>query len=96
MADAELLKKIKNGLGIYTNFQDETLKEYISEVQEYMRGAGVSEEVLNSSASVGAIRQGVNDLWNYTAGGVKFSPYFHQRVLQLRRAKAPKEEAADV
>ena len=51
MTEAELLKKIKNGLGIYTNFQDDTLKEYISEVQEYMRGAGVSEDVLNSAAS---------------------------------------------
>lgn len=83
MTEAELLTKVKNGLGIYTDFQDDTLKIYIDEACEFMRDAGVAESVITSAASVGCILQGVNDLWNYSSGGTKFSDYFKMRVIQL-------------
>ncbi len=91
MTDAEILAKVKNGLGITTDFQDETLSVYIITVKDFMRGAGVSEEVLNSSAAVGCILLGVNDLWNYGSGEVKFSEVFKMRLIQLS-----KEGAANV
>lgn len=89
MTEAELLSKIKNGLGITGDFQDDTLAEYIDEVKDFMREAGVPDGVLNSSKSVGCIMRGVADLWNYGSGSARLSSYFKMRVVQLRKAKVP-------
>lgn len=83
MTDAEILEKVKTGLGIATDYQDALLTLYVDEVIEFMVAAGVKKEIARDAASVGCILQGVNDLWNYQNGGTKFSPYFCQRVIQL-------------
>jgi len=83
MTGAEMLEKIKSGLGIVGNYQDDTLSVYIEEVKAFMISAGVSQEVADSSASVGCILRGVADLWNYGSGSVGFSEYFKMRVVQL-------------
>lgn len=83
MTENELLQKIKTGLGITGDYQDEALQFYIDEVKGFMRSAGVSEEIVNGSQAVGCIMRGVADLWNFGSGSVKFSEYFIQRVLQL-------------
>ena len=83
MENAELLLKIKSGLGITGTYQDDTIQVYIDEVKEFMRDAGVKKEVVDDTASVGCIMRGVADLWNYSSGGVKFSDYFEKRVIQL-------------
>ena len=84
MTDAELLKNIKNGLGITGDFQDATLAVYVDEVKAFMKSAGVPEDVIESSASTGCILRGVADLWNYGSGNAKLSSYFTQRMLQLK------------
>lgn len=85
MTNAELLAKVKAGLfgSSAGNYRDEMLQVFIDEVKDYMRGAGVPDTVINSEASVGCIVIGVNDLWNYSSGGVQFSDYFNKRVIQL-------------
>lgn len=83
MTDTELLNKVKTGLGIFANYQDETLQIYIDETREFMKAAGVSAAVIASPVSVGCILRGVADLWNYGSGSVGFSEYFKQRVNQL-------------
>lgn len=83
MTDAEILEKVKNGLGIVGNYQDATLEIYIADVKAFMISAGVAQEVADSSASVGCILRGVADLWNYGSGSVSFSEYFKMRVTQL-------------
>lgn len=92
MTDAELLTKIKNGLGITGDFQDATLTVYVEEVKAFMESAGVSQSVIDSEASVGCIMRGVADLWNYGSGNASLSQYFRMRVLQL---KAIKEETGE-
>ena len=87
MTDAVLLAKVKNGLGITGNFQDETLQVYVDEVKAFMRSAGVPSEVVSDSVSVGCIMRGVADLWNYGSGNASFSEYFKMRVLQLKAVK---------
>ena len=82
MADTHL-DNVKSALGITGEFQDATLKIYISEVIAYMKDAGVSTEVINSDVSAGVIARGVTDLWNYNGGAGKLSDYFYQRVTQL-------------
>lgn len=83
MTEAELLQKIKQGLGITTDYQDGTLQIYIDEAKAFMKSAGVPEAVITSAVSVGCILRGVADLWNYGSGGVGLSEYFKMRVNQL-------------
>ena len=91
---AERLAKIKIALyGTSVNsFNDDQLNFYIDEVIDELISSGVKREVAESAAAVGCIACGVNDLWNYTSGGVKHSEYFNRRLTQL----AMKGAGADV
>lgn len=84
MTAAETLTRIKNGLGITGNFQDDTLQAYVDEVKEFMRSAGVSQDIVESEAAVGCIMRGVADLWNYGSGSASLSEYFKMRLIQLK------------
>lgn len=84
MAATTLLEKIKIGLGITGDFQDDTLNLYIDEVKVFMKGAGISESVVESEIAVGCIMRGVADLWNYGSGNAHLSAYFKQRMLQIK------------
>lgn len=83
MTDQELLAKVKTGIGITGTYQDETLLTYIEEVKNFLFDAGVPENIVNGSDSVGVVTRGVSDLWNYGVGSAEFSPYFIQRATQL-------------
>lgn len=83
LTTAERLAKVKTALGISGDYQDETLTIYIDEVIAELIAAGVKKEVAESAAAVGCIACGVNDLWNYSSGGVKHSEYFNRRMIQL-------------
>lgn len=87
MTDAELLTKIKNGLGITGEYQDATLTVYVNDVKAFLRSAGVADEVIESEASVGCIMRGVADLWNYGSGEASLSDYFRMRLIQLKSVK---------
>ena len=83
LTTAERLAKVKTALGIGGDYQNDVLQIYIDEVIAEMIAAGVKEEVAHSAAAVGCIACGVNDIWNYTSGGVKHSEYFNRRLVQL-------------
>ena len=89
---AERLAKVKNALGISGDFQDDTLTIYIEEVIDELIDGGVARSIAESNAAVGCIALGVNDLWNYSSGGVKHSEQFNRRLIQL----SMKESDADV
>lgn len=74
-----MLNGVKNALGITGDYQDETLTEYITEVVDFLRDAGVSER----NITAGIVARGVSDLWNYGSGEGKLSQYFMQRASQL-------------
>lgn len=96
MTDAELLAKIKNGLGITGTYQDATLTVYVDEVKAFMLSAGVKASVINSPAAVGCIMRGVADLWNYGSGNASLSQYFTQRLIQLKLTpEIPPNETGD-
>jgi hypothetical protein len=81
---AERLSKVKTALGLNgSDYQDDTLTFYIDEVLAELIDAGVKQEVAESAAAVGCIAIGVNDLWNYSSGGVKHSEQFNRRLIQL-------------
>lgn len=86
---AERLAKVKYALygNADGNFNDEQLQLFIDEVIDELISAGVKREVAESAAAVGCIACGVNDIWNYTSGGVKHSEYFNRRLIQLSLKK---------
>lgn len=91
LTTAERLAKVKTALGIGGDYQNETLTIYIDEVIAEMIAAGVTREVAESAAAVGCIACGVNDLWNYSSGGVKHSEYFNRRLVQLSMQKGAQD-----
>lgn len=86
---AERLARVKYALyGDATQtFNDDQLQIFIDEIIDELISGGVKEEVAKSAAAVGCIACGVNDLWNYTSGGVKHSEYFNRRLVQLSLRK---------
>jgi hypothetical protein len=55
----------------------------------------VQREVAESQAAVGCLAVGVNDLWNYSSGGVRFSDYFKSRVVQLSMKRVATDVQTD-
>lgn len=74
-----MLTKVKSGLGITGTDLDSTLTEYIDEVVDFLKEAGISE----ANIPAGLVTRGVSDLWNYGNGEGKLSEYFFQRATQL-------------
>ena len=79
MTDAELLSKVKKALNIQSDFQNDTLTQYIEEVVDYLVGAGIKRD----NITAGIVARGVSDLWNYGAGEGELSEYFYQKATQL-------------
>lgn len=79
MTDSELLSKVKIALNITGTYQDDTLKEYITEVVTFLTDSGV----LLGNITSGVVARGVSDLWNYGSGNGQLSEYFMQRATQL-------------
>lgn len=94
---AERLAKVK--IAIYgtadQTFNDDQLQFYIDEVIEDLVDSGVKREVAESKAAVGCIALGVNDRWNYSSGGVKYSPAFNRRLIQLSKKKVDTDVQTD-
>lgn len=89
MTNIELLRECKLGLGIpveSTTF-DGVINPKILAVKGYMTGAGVTDTVLGSDLSVGAIVMGVTDIWNIQPGEAKFSAIFNTFLCQLAMSK---------
>lgn len=86
---AERLAKVK--IALYgtdvNNFNNDQLQFFIDEVVAELVDAGVPREIAESNAAVGCIAIGVNDLWNYSSGGVRHSEYFNRRLIQLSHKK---------
>lgn len=86
--EINLLESVKISLGLNgNNYHDDLLSGYIDEVKQFLLDAGVSQNVIDDKVSVGVISRGVADLWNYGSGSASLSPYFMQRVAQLRYKK---------
>ena len=73
------LADIKSATGITGDYQDSTIQEWVDEVVEFLKDAGVAEHHITA----GLVARGVMDLWNYGVGNGKLSPYFYQRAIQL-------------
>ena len=77
------VESVKTALNITGTYQDNTIQEYINEVEAFLLDAGV----LSKNITSGIVSRGVADLWNYGAGEGKLSTYFIQRASQLSYKK---------
>ena len=84
-SDFDMLAAVKDALGVTGNFQDATLTTYIDSVNEYLRAAGVADEIIGTKPTAGVVARGVADLWQYGSGDGKLSSYFYERVIQLAK-----------
>jgi len=75
----EFLTAVKEALNITGEDQDAALLQWIKEVLEFIKDAGVKPENITN----GLVARGVSDLWNYGAGDGRLSEYFCWRVTQL-------------
>jgi hypothetical protein len=85
MTDADLLVECKKGLSLPedgTDF-DGVLMQKILAVKSFLKGAGVSDAMLNDDLAFGVIVLGVTDIWNLTGGETRFSPAFYVMANQL-------------
>ena len=77
------LADVKKGLGMSGTDFDTTLQPHFDAVMAYLKAGGATDETITA----GLVVQGVRDLWNYDAGGGKFSQTFEIMANQaaLRR-----------
>ena len=54
-----MLENVKTALGITGSYQDNTLQIYIDEVNNYLISAGMPEEKVNSTDTIGIVVRGV-------------------------------------
>lgn len=88
MSDDEILEKVKIGLNADdSNDNDNNLKIKTIAVKQYMLGAGVPLENIESELGIAALTIGVNDVWDLTPGALKFSSLFNGFLTQLAAKK---------
>lgn len=78
-----MLAAVKHRLSMTGSFEDtdSTLNGYIEDVMDFMRGAGVSDAVIESHP--GTVARGVDDCYMNGSGEAKWSPMFVNMVAQL-------------
>ena len=84
LTHAERLTYIRTALGFGGNtYQDDVLEFYIDEAINFLIDSGVTKEIAESKAAIGAIATFVNDTYNYSSGDVEYSDALIKRVIQL-------------
>lgn len=78
----DLTKKVILLLGL-TEYHYELILTFVEDGIDYMRSAGVCDEIIYSKKSIGILTQYVTDVWNYNSGKGKLSPFLHERITQL-------------
>lgn len=73
------LAEVKKSLGIVGDYQDDLIQNYMTEIIDFIKKAGVAETAITA----GLVARGISDIWNYGAGQGKLSEYFIWRVSQL-------------
>jgi len=88
MTDVELLQKVKLGLSIGGSFTDGNLNIKTIAVKQYMLGAGVTQEQIETELGIATLTIGVTDLWNLASGEIKFSYAFDMCLMPQLKAKS--------
>ena len=86
--DETLLAKVKIGLSAGGPFTDGTLSIKTIAVKQYMLGAGVTQEVIETELGIATLTIGVTDLWNLASGEIKFSYAFDMCLMPQLKAKS--------
>ena len=61
----DIVSAVMTALGLEGNtFQRPTIELYVAEVNEYLKDAGVPEDLIGTETTVGIVARGVSDLWS--------------------------------
>lgn len=88
MTDQQLLAEVKKGLSVGSS-NDDMLLIKVTAVKEYMLNYGITQENIETQLGIATLTVGVSDLWNITAGEIKFSPAFNMMLTQLQAKSLP-------
>jgi hypothetical protein len=86
MTDEELLQEVKTGLSIGGMFNDGNLRIKTIAVKQYMLGAGVTQDQIETELGIATLTIGVTDLWNLASGEIKFSYAFDMCLMPQLKA----------
>ena len=81
---AVLLMSVKGILMIVGSEMDAALMPLMLGVIGYMENAGITDDMIRSSAGAVTLALGTNDMWSLTPGAADFSPGFLNMVKQLK------------
>ncbi len=84
MKREEQIKAVCNMLSMSEKYDGEKIGYFVDEVKQYMLSAGVPLLLANDRRAIGCIARGVSDLYTYDNGTASLSPYFKERVVQLK------------
>lgn len=84
MKREEQVKAVCSMLSMSEKFDGEKIGFFVDEVKQYMLEAGVPLLLVNDRRAIGCIARGVADLYTYENGAASLSPYFKERVVQLK------------
>ena len=79
MSIEQKLLKVKQGMLIGGNYNDESLKIFIGEAIQHMKDAGISDKFIESEKSIGLITLITSDLYGTEK---KLSEYTKTRIVQ--------------
>lgn len=75
----ELYIKVRDGMGIFTDAQDDQIFPAFTSTVQYALLGGVPEKALMSSFCVGVLAKGTHDMWLTDT----YSPIFDRMIGQL-------------
>lgn len=91
MTAEQFLESCKIGMGMSSELNeaiDPILRQKILAARMFMKGAGISDEKIESDLGMGILVMGVMDLWELKSGEVKFSPAFFTLTTQLAMGRS--------
>lgn len=89
MTSDDWLAAVKTGLGIQHSFHDPFLTQKINAVKDYLSGAGVMDEQMETPLGIDVVTLGVKDLWNNVPGSSTYSSAFHSGLETLKVRSLP-------
>lgn len=89
MTSDDWLAAVKTGMHIQSTFHDAFLKQKTETVKDYMSGAGVTDDQMETPLGIGIVVLGVRDTWNEAPGAAEYSSAFHVCLQTLKARSLP-------
>lgn len=93
MTPDEHYQKCLDACGFSKDTHGTVIQPFYDDALQFLNGAGVPEEILQTDETVGCVVRYIIDTYNYNSGTVGLSDFFFQRLRQLM-AKYDRSDSA--